>query len=185
MHNWVAQRPDFKSAVRVVIMVLNTQCYQYLWLTMWFHAKKSRKKHSKTQNRWFYNVNSAPEPRNDQKSPKKRITKSRFTQFFVYVWYILDASRWILTSRRFRICVAKGGRGCLRPSYGRPKLTLVSVFVATAFAVSQKNNNLKLVVQEVWMSPWWFNFRPLGPKFQSVSFLRHLLIFRNTTDIFI
>ena len=34
MHNRVAQRPDFKSAVRVVKMVLNTQCYQYLWLTM-------------------------------------------------------------------------------------------------------------------------------------------------------
>ena len=42
MHNWVAQRPDFKSALRVVKMVLNTQCYQYLWLTMWFHAKKSK-----------------------------------------------------------------------------------------------------------------------------------------------
>ena len=33
----VAQRPDFKSALRVVKMVLNIQCYQYLWLTMWFH----------------------------------------------------------------------------------------------------------------------------------------------------
>ena len=43
MHNWVAQRPDFKSAVRVVKMVLNTQHYQYLWITMWFHAKKSKK----------------------------------------------------------------------------------------------------------------------------------------------
>ena len=42
MHNWVPQRPDFKSALRVVEMVLNTQCYQYLWLTMWFHAKKSK-----------------------------------------------------------------------------------------------------------------------------------------------
>ena len=42
MHNWVAQRPDFKSALRVVKMVLNTQCYQYLWLTIWFHAKKSK-----------------------------------------------------------------------------------------------------------------------------------------------
>ena len=44
MHNWVAKRPDFRSALRVVKMVLNTQCYQYLWLTMWFHAK-NRKKH--------------------------------------------------------------------------------------------------------------------------------------------
>jgi len=40
MHNWGPQRPDFKSALRVVKMVLNTQCYQYLWLSMWFHAKK-------------------------------------------------------------------------------------------------------------------------------------------------
>ena len=30
----------FQSALRVVKMVLNTQCYQFLWLTMWFHAKK-------------------------------------------------------------------------------------------------------------------------------------------------
>ena len=81
-YNWVAQGPDFKSALSVVKMFLNTQCYQYLWLSMWFHAKKS-KETLKTQNLWFYNVNSAPEPRNDQKSPKKRITKSRFTQFFV------------------------------------------------------------------------------------------------------
>ena len=42
MYNWVAERPDFKSALRVVKMVLNTQCYQYLWLKMWFHAKKSK-----------------------------------------------------------------------------------------------------------------------------------------------
>ena len=33
MHNQVAQTPDFKSALIVVKMVLNTQCYQYLWLT--------------------------------------------------------------------------------------------------------------------------------------------------------
>ena len=29
-------------------------------------------------------------------------------------------------SRRFRICMAKGGRESLRPSYGRPNLTLIS-----------------------------------------------------------
>ena len=32
------------------------------------------------------------------------------------VWYILGASWWILISRRFRICMAKGGRGCKRPT---------------------------------------------------------------------
>ena len=49
MHNWVAQRPDFKSALRVVEIVLNTQCYQYLWLTMLFHAKKSKETLKKTK----------------------------------------------------------------------------------------------------------------------------------------
>ena len=34
-------------------------------------------------------------------------------------------------SRGFRICMAKGGRGCSRLSYGWPKLTLFSRFVAT------------------------------------------------------
>ena len=34
MYNWVAQTPDFKNALRVVKMVLNTQCYLYLWPTM-------------------------------------------------------------------------------------------------------------------------------------------------------
>ena len=49
-----------------------------------------------------------------------------FTQIFEYVWYILGATWWILMSRRFRICMAKGGRESARPSYGRPKWTLIS-----------------------------------------------------------
>ena len=39
-YNLVAQGPDFKSALRVIKMVLNTQCYQYLCLTVCFYAKK-------------------------------------------------------------------------------------------------------------------------------------------------
>ena len=38
----------------------------------------------------------------------------------------MGATWWILMSRRFRICMAKGGRESARPSYGRPKLTLIS-----------------------------------------------------------
>ena len=45
---------------------------------------------------------------------------------FLLVWYILDATWRIIMSRRFQICVPKGGSGCLRPSYERPKLTLIS-----------------------------------------------------------
>ena len=40
-YNSVAQRPDIKSAFKVV-MVLNTKCFQYLWVTMWFHTKKTK-----------------------------------------------------------------------------------------------------------------------------------------------
>merc|ERR1719429_414083 len=45
-------------------------------------CKKIGRNTQKNQNRRFYNINSAPELRNDQKSPKKRITQSRFTQLF-------------------------------------------------------------------------------------------------------
>ena len=78
----VPKTPNFK----VVQSGKNGSKRPMLSISMAFNViscKKSWKKHSKTQNRWFYNVNSAPEPRNDQKSSKKRNTKSRFTQFFV------------------------------------------------------------------------------------------------------
>ena len=44
---------EYQSGPRVVKMVLNTQCCLCLWLTMWFHAKKT-KKHSRNQNHQFH-----------------------------------------------------------------------------------------------------------------------------------
>ena len=73
--------PNFEVVLEWWKLVLNTQCHQYLWLTMWFHAK-NRKKHSKNQNRWFYNVNSAPELRNDQKLPKNGWLNSDLLNFW-------------------------------------------------------------------------------------------------------
>ena len=55
----------------------NGSKHPMLSISMAYNAiscKKNRKKHSKNQIRWFYYVNSAPELRNDQKTPKKRIT---------------------------------------------------------------------------------------------------------------
>ena len=43
-------------------MVLNTQCYQYICLTMWFHTKKS----NETLKKHLLYITSAPELRNDQ-----------------------------------------------------------------------------------------------------------------------
>ena len=50
----------------------------------------------------------------------------------------MDASRWILTSRRFRICVGQVGRGCFRPSYGRLKFTLFSKKITTKMSRYKK-----------------------------------------------
>ena len=52
------------------------------------------------------------------------------TQCTIWTW-------WILMSSRLRICVARGGSGCFRPIYGRPKLTLFSN-KKNIFAVSKK-----------------------------------------------
>ena len=38
----VPKTSEFQSGPRVVKKVLNTQCYHYLWLTMWFHTKTSQ-----------------------------------------------------------------------------------------------------------------------------------------------
>ena len=75
--------------------------------------------HSKNRNRLFYYANSAPELRNHQKNTPHLIG---ICSIFSLVWYILDATWWILMFRRFRIMMAKWRRGCFRPSFGRPKL---------------------------------------------------------------
>ena len=122
---------EFKSGPR---MVLNTQCYQYLWLSMWFHAKKS-KETPKNSKSLILQCKFGSRAQKWPKIAKKNGSLNRvLLNFFVKVWYILDASMWILTSRRFRICVAKGGRGYFRPSYRRPKFTLISKKKRSVFA---------------------------------------------------
>ena len=72
MHNWVAQRPDFKSALNV-IKIYGLKCD---------FMQKNWKKHSKNQIRWFYYVNTATELRNDQKSPKNGSLNRDLLNFF-------------------------------------------------------------------------------------------------------
>ena len=49
-----------------------------------------------------------------------------------------------LMSRRFRVSVAKGGRGYFRPSYGRPKFTLFSKKKINVFEPLQKSISPKI-----------------------------------------
>ena len=62
-------------------------------------CKKESKETLRNKKRWFYDINSASNLINYQKSPKKRITQSRFAQFFVEVWYILASTKWVKPSQ--------------------------------------------------------------------------------------
>ena len=75
---------NIKSALRVVKMVLNTQCYQYVWLTMWFHAKKIERNTHKIKIADFTMQIRLPSSEMTKNRQKKRITQLRFTQFFFY-----------------------------------------------------------------------------------------------------
>ena len=103
-------------------MVLNTQCYPYLWLTM---NAKNQKKHSKIKIVGLY-VNFAPNLRNHKKYSKKTLLSIAIcSKYFISMVYF----RCYLMNPHVQAvqkCVAKGGRGCFRPSYGWPKLTLFS-----------------------------------------------------------
>ena len=76
-----------------------------------------------------YNLGSQP-----QKLPKISKKNGRFIAIYsifficmVYIWWYLVKPH----VQRVQIMYSKGVRGCLRPSYGRPKLTLVWRFFAT------------------------------------------------------
>ena len=70
--------------LKVVKRVLNTQCYQYLLLTMWFHAKKSKETLKKSKS-LILQCKFGARAQKWPKIAKKRITQSRFAQFFLSV----------------------------------------------------------------------------------------------------
>ena len=92
--------------------------------------------------------------------------------------------------QRVQNVYGKGGRVCLRLSYRRPKLTLVSRFVATELRC-----HLKTLLQ-FWFDHWKIELtwtqdhsdsisQRSDQNWQSVFKNWHLLIFRNTTDFFL
>ena len=96
-------------------------------------------------------------------------------------------------SREFRICMAKGGRGCLRPSYRRPKLTLVSRFVVNKLR-RNGSKTLRQILSErsetnrTWTPIWWvhvlFVSKQSDENWLSVVDFKHLLIFCKTINFF-
>ena len=129
--------------LRVVKMVLNTQCYQHLWLTMWFHKKIQKKRSKRTKIADFTIKIWLPRSGMTKNCQKNGSLKRNLLNFLYgmvwygmawngivwYVWYILDASWWILLSRWFRICVTKGGRAGLEPCPCFPNFLARTTFV--------------------------------------------------------
>ena len=89
-------------------------------------------------------------------------------------------------SRGFRICMAKWSRGCLRPTYNQPKLTLSSRFVATQLwcckskTLRQFSSERSAIIQ-TWTPKWWLQVQLIADlsdeNWRSVFDLQHLLFF--------
>ena len=86
--------------------------------------------------------------------PKKAFTATS------HVFACMGGTWWILMSIGIRICMAKGGRGCLRPCYGRSKLTLVSKKEKPKLRC-RKSKTLRqflsdhLETNRTWTPIWW------------------------------
>ena len=138
---------------------------------MWFHAKKLLK----TLKFWKSLNSLCKSGSRPQKSPKKAqktdhsiAIYSNFWIGMVYFGYHLVNPQWgftrwypkFLMSRGFRICMAKWSRGCLRPTYNQPKLTLSSRFVATQLwcckskTLRQFSSERSAIIQ-TWTPKWW------------------------------
>ena len=93
---------------------------------MWFDTNKRKEKLNQNQNRWFYYINLAPDPRNDQKYLKTDHSIAICSIFYKYGIFDMVLGKSSCPDGSEYVCMAKGGRGCSRPSYRRPKLTLIS-----------------------------------------------------------
>ena len=86
----------------------------YIHGIQWDFMQRSCWKHSGFENRCIRYINLAPDLRNRQKKTNND-SLNRHLLNFDEVWYIKGGTWSILMSRRFRICIAKGGRESLRP----------------------------------------------------------------------
>ena len=104
---------------------------------MWFHSKISKEPHKKSKSP-ILKCKFGFRAQKWSKIPPNNRSLNRGLLNFLWVWYISDGTWWILTSRRFRIYMAKGGRESPRPIYGRPNLTLTSREKKSPLAVFRK-----------------------------------------------
>ena len=81
---------------------------------------------------YIYDIQSDSMHRNHPKRSEnaKNSPKNGSLNFLRGMVYVIPDTPCPL-SIGFRICMPKRGRGCLRSSYGRPKSTIFSIFVAT------------------------------------------------------
>ena len=164
--SWFPKTFEFQSGHRVEKKGSKHLILCISWHTKWFNASKSPKPFKLWKSLIsLYNLGSRP-----RKSLK--IAKKSSVQICSICSIIWDSTWWILTSRGFGKCSPNMGRECLRPSYGRPKLTLVSRFGPGQLR-SQKSKTLQKfssgrsaingTLTPIWL--WWLQvLRPLRQK---------------------
>ena len=84
---------NLQSGPRVVIIVLNTQWYQCLWLTMWFHEKKSKETLETTKSLiLLYNIGSRFQkwPKIAKKTDLSIAICSIFIGMVYFEWYLAN-----------------------------------------------------------------------------------------------
>ena len=120
----VPKNSVFQSGSSVVKMVLNTHFF-YIYGLQCDFMQKIQRNTQKIKIADFTMSIRLPSSDMTKNSPKRGSLNLDLLKF-LFVLYILHGTWWMFMSRRFSICMQKGGGGCLRPSYGLPKLTLIS-----------------------------------------------------------
>ena len=148
-------------------MVLNTPCYKYLWLTMWFHTKRSKEMLKKLKSLILL-CKFGSRAQKWRKIAKKNGSLNRNLLNFLYRYGIF----WMLPGESScpggskNVCqrgisplayIFYPDRGCLRPSYRRPKLTLILKSAKCGVTKKQIRSKFsKVVAASVFLTPYIF-----------------------------
>ena len=141
--------PIFQSGSRVLKKVSWTFSYLYLRHIMWFHAENWLK----TLKFWkslisLYNLGSRPQkaPKTAQKTDHSIAICSNFCIDMAFIgWYLMNPHVQTVQNKYgkggYRLCTT----GSLRPSYGRPKLILISRRSKSTLSGVRNNLSAKIV----------------------------------------
>ena len=87
-------------------------------------------------------------PKSPKIAPKKRSLNRNFLIFLV--WYIIYGTWWILMSRRFRICMGKGGKGVFKAELRAAEVDAYFKICRDAISVLRIKVTPPILVRSLW-----------------------------------